>query len=212
MARKTRRRRHSKKRRFARNPRAMRRSFRRNPIDQNMIGQSLIGAGIGAAGALAVDLAVGNLPIPASLKQSAMTLAMVRIGGALLVGMAVGAISGDDAMGEEAAAGAMTVTAYQLIKNYIATNYPNLKLARYVPVGRYLGRRRIRRLGRRVRGLGAIRQKRRRMMLKGLVRRRAGVPRLGGRVTKFRMPRTGGGRLGYIGPARTLGRYVNNRQ
>jgi len=209
MARKTRRRRRSTKRRFARNPRMARRRFRRNPIDGGVIQQSLIAASIGAGGALLVDLAVGNL-VPASLKTSAISLGLVRLGGALLVGMAAGMATGDDAFGEEAAAGAITVTVYQMIKNYLTTNYPNVKLARYVPVGRYLGRARgRRRLGfvRRNRRLGAVR--RRRMMLKGLGVRRQGVPRLNG-VTRMRVPRTGAGRLGYIGPARTLGRYMKN--
>jgi hypothetical protein len=149
------------RRRFRSNPRAARRRFRRNPIGSGaagFLGGTLMPAAIGAGGALAVDLAIGNLPLPASMKTGAM-LPMVRIAAALGVGMLVGMAGGEEA-GSEAAAGGIIVTVYSLMKNYMATSMPSVRMARYVSMGAIVRRRRrMARMARYVKmnGLGALR-------------------------------------------------------
>lgn len=177
------------------------------------LSNSLIPAAVGAAGAIAVDLAIGNLTfLPASMKSGA-GLPITRIGLSLLAGMAVGAIAGEE-YGEQAAAGGMIVALYALAKNYMTTKMPNVRMARYMPLNRYLGARR-RRMGFIRRRLGAMppaQRVRAIRAMKGMrgFRRRMGVPALNGApFTKMRVGRSGKS-LGYIGPARTMGRYMNN--
>lgn len=113
-------------RRFRRNPRGMGGNFNLSHIMRDM----LVPAGIGAAGALALDLAWGNLPIPASLQTG--TLAPVaRIAGAVLIGIAVGMVAGKR-NGAYATVGAMTVTLADLAKNWVASSYPAVSLGGYV--------------------------------------------------------------------------------
>lgn len=219
MAKKRRVRRH--RRHYNKNPRPMRR-YRRNPIGGGVSGfltGTLIPASVGAAGALATDLLIGNLPIPAQYRQGAM-LSLIRIGAALGVGAIVGAVAGEDA-GTEAAAGAVVVTLYGMTRNYLANNMPQLRLARYVPL-KGMGRRKIRGMagmgrGRRRRGMGFIVNQNR--VPRGLgvmvAKRRARLARVRNRMSgapATRM-RQGRGNLGYVGPSRTmsrdLGRYVN---
>jgi hypothetical protein len=198
---------------FLMNPR---RRYRRNPRGGEITGflaDAMVPAVIGAAGALAVDLIIGNTQqyLPSTL-TTGMALPLVRMGASLLLGVAVGMAAGP-VYGGAAAAGGMIVTVYGMAKNYIQQNYPQVQLARYVGVGRYLGyvrRRRVR--------LGRIIRRRRRLngfyvrpvtLGNGIVRRRrrrlAGV--YANQINAARFNRNGRN-LGYIGPARTLGRYV----
>jgi len=195
---------------FKRNPRRVRRlRFRRNPLfDTSMLTGMVAPAAIGAGGAILVDLAVGNLPLPPSLVQGPL-LPLVRVGAALLLGTAVGEFAGREA-GQAAAAGGVTVVIYQLFRQFLATQAPNIQLGRYV--GRYVGRKR--------RALAGGRMHRRGLdMRKGLGRvplvRAGGV----GTTMPLRNMRNvalvqGGasqGGLGYISPTRKLGlgRYMS---
>lgn len=131
-----RRRSHRRVTRLARNPRRRHRlRLRRNPSlslssPMSFVKNTVMPAAIGATGALAVDWAFANLPVPMFL-TSGMMLPIARIGGALLVGVAAGAVMGKK-FGEDVAAGAVTVTLYDLIKTSMQTNMPNVRLARYV--------------------------------------------------------------------------------
>lgn len=168
-----------KKRRhsFRANPR---RRFRRNPIGLGNLGGMLkttvVPATIGGLGALGVDYVMANL-MPASL-TTGVSAPLLRIAAAFALGMAAGTIAGKS-FGEQVTAGAVTVTMYQLTRNTLAQNYPNVNL------GRHMGR---------WPNLGAQRQmmmRRRAMALQG----------------KFRQMRGQGasGNLGYIGPGRSVG-------
>lgn len=109
--------------------------LRRNPrrlgfgSTRGFINSTLVPAGIGALGALGVDLLVGYAgpKLPASL-QSGMALNAVKIAGAVAVGYLAGMISGKK-FGEEAMAGAITVTLYDIVKGYAKSAMPTLPLS-----------------------------------------------------------------------------------
>jgi hypothetical protein len=132
--------------------------FRRNPIDQvglappsyrrryqrsgisvgSFVSGTLMPAAVGAAGALAIDLMWGYLPIPSVLMTGTFA-PLARIAAAVAVGYAVGMVS-TKGFGEEAMAGAVTVTLYDLAKSYIQSSMPNVTLGAYVGgIGRGLG-------------------------------------------------------------------------
>lgn len=82
----------------------------------------LVPAGIGAGGALALDMLWPHLPLPAAL-QSGPMVPLVRIAGAVGVGMAVSAVAGRS-MGRQAMAGALVVTLYDIAKDMMANALP----------------------------------------------------------------------------------------
>lgn len=86
---------------------------------------------IGAAGGLACDWIVGNVPLPTTLTTGIM-LPITRIGLAIGVGWAASAIAGPDT-GQKVMVGALVVTSYSIIKNFLMTNVPGVTLARFVP-------------------------------------------------------------------------------
>lgn len=205
---KRRRRKHRKTRKakFFSNPR---RRFRRNPRTPgaSFLNNTLVPAAIGAAGAVGVDLLLGNMPMPWQFRRGPM-LPLVRIGLALLVGAAVGAVSNREA-GEEAAAGGVIVTLYGLGRNFFLARMPGFGMARYVPLNG-MGNmvRQVRRPGNMKRyvplngmgrGLGLRGQPP--MQPPGMLLRPAGGGNMG---------------LGYVNPARTsrmnrgLMRYMGN--
>jgi hypothetical protein len=161
-------------RRFHRNPKSSRRfNFLRNPRAGGFLDNTLVPAAIGAGGALAVDFLMANVSmLPANMKQGSM-LPLVKIGAALLIGLGVGAVAGEEA-GGEAAAGGIIVTLYNLTKGYMTQNMPNFRMARYVPM-KGLGARRFRRMRgmRSMKGLGI----RRRRMARYVAMRGLGAPR-----------------------------------
>lgn len=117
--------------RLRRNPsRAIRFGGRSFSI-RGFLNNSLIPAGVGAAGALGVDIAMAYVTpmLPASL-QTGMLRPVVRIAGAIGVGMAVSAVMGKR-HGEEATAGALVVTLYDLLKGYAKANLPMIPLSDY---------------------------------------------------------------------------------
>lgn len=199
--------------RSRRNPRVMSGSI------GGFLSNSLVPAAIGAGGALALDWTLNNVTLPASLNTQGAQPA-IRIAGSLLIGMGVGMVAGNEA-GEQAAAGGLIVTLYQwalqtLNKNGQGNNRNGMN--RYVAM-RGFGNRRLGAIRRRRRlaalppaqRMAAIRAMRRNARMgNGMpLRMKVGVPRLGaGSHGRFRLPRRAG--LGYIGPAKTMGRYLNN--
>lgn len=109
--------------------------LRRNPIRMSgfsvkrFMNDALIPAGMGAAGALGVDLALGYGAsyLPASL-QTGLPNTAVRLAGAVAVGYVAGMVGGKK-FGEAATAGAITVTLYDLIKGYVKSAVPSLPLS-----------------------------------------------------------------------------------
>lgn len=127
-------RRHQRRKSFLSNPKRARRKFRRNPRipGASIFNNSIVPGMIGAAGALTVDVVMASVPMPAHFKVGPF-VPVVKIAAALLIGMAVGAVSTREA-GEEAAAGGVIVTLYGLARNFMLTRLPSVPLARYVPM------------------------------------------------------------------------------
>lgn len=99
--------------------RSIRRKYRRNPIQKtDIFGQFKDGA-IGAAGALAVDIAMAKLPIPDNLKTGQMkpiVQGLVGIG----IGMAVSKFGKNKSLGKQLAGGAVTVSLYNAGRQMLA--------------------------------------------------------------------------------------------
>lgn len=110
------------------------RHLRRNPIRLNprsFVSGSLMPAGIGAVGALGVDLALGyGSPYLPAMLQSGIGNTIARLAGAIGVGYVVGMVGGKK-FGEEAMAGAITVTLYDILKSTVKTSVPGLPLSGY---------------------------------------------------------------------------------
>lgn len=88
-----------------------RKTYRRNPIKRKGIMTTFTNGATGAAGALAVDLAMSKLPIPANLNTGALapvTRGLVGIG----LGMLVAKFGKNKKLGEQLADGAVTVALY----------------------------------------------------------------------------------------------------
>lgn len=99
--------------------------YRRNPIKTTGMMQTFQGGAIGAAGALAVDVAMTKLPLPANLTTGTLapiTKGMVGIG----LGMLVAKVGKNKKLGEQLAAGAVTVALYNAGKQMIG---PSLGLS-----------------------------------------------------------------------------------
>jgi len=108
------------------------RRYRRNPIGgkfniKSFTNQTLMPATVGAVGALGLDVVLGYLPLPPMLQTGVMK-SVTRIAGAVGLGMIAGAVS-NRRVGEQVAAGAITVTLYDLIKGWAQTAMPNLPLS-----------------------------------------------------------------------------------
>jgi hypothetical protein len=112
--------------------------LRRNPMRgfggfsvKRFLNDTLIPAGVGAAGALAVDVALGYTAayIPVSLQTGIMHTG-VKLAAAVGIGMVAGASMGKK-FGEEAMAGAITVTLYDLLKSQVKSIMPTLPLSGY---------------------------------------------------------------------------------
>lgn len=88
--------------------------YRRNPIRRlraSGLVDQFMGGAVGAGGALAVDFAMSKLPIPDNLRSGAMgsvVKGLVGIG----LGMAVSKFGKNKRLGEQMAAGAVTVSLY----------------------------------------------------------------------------------------------------
>lgn len=210
-----------KHRRHRRRARVIRRRFRRNPIEGGgFIANTVTPAAIGAAGAVAVDFLQGLIPLPASLTQSTLMQPLVSIGYSLLVGMAGDAAAGPK-VGGELAAGGIVVALYNLFNGLIGSGQQGMGSQYQQQMNRYMGF-----LRRNPRVLAAINQRRAMnglapvnmhpKILSGLGNKPVGIRplRRGLAATSpyaYTKQRVGRGALGYVGPARTLGRYMSRR-
>src|ERR1700675_1201483 len=112
--------------------------LRRNPMHmggfstRRFLNDTLIPAGIGATGALGVDIALGYFGsfLPPMLSTGLPNVA-VKLAAAVGIGMVAGAVAGKK-MGEEAMAGAVVVTLYNLVKAQLMSAMPSLPLHGYV--------------------------------------------------------------------------------
>lgn len=119
---------------LAMNPRR-RRFRRRNP---NMSGitssfkprailAAMVPAGIGACGALGLDIAMSYIPLPAQF-QTPMYKNIARVLGAIALGAVGTAILGRS-KGAQVALGALTVVSYTVLRDVVATNFPQITLS-----------------------------------------------------------------------------------
>lgn len=122
------RKRSSRRRRLHRNPR------RASAGGRGMIGQAkslltgnLMPAALGAAGALAVDIAWAAAPVPAQFKTG-MPGTIAKIVGAVALGALVGKFA-NKRFGQAMVAGYLTVTAYDTAKKLVAQMMPALPLS-----------------------------------------------------------------------------------
>lgn len=101
------------------------RRYRRNPIKKTGIMNTVTGGAIGAAGALAVDVALQKLPIPANLKTDQIA-PVTKAAVGIALGMAVSKFGKNKKMGEQLAGGAVTVALYEAGKKMVG---PSLGLS-----------------------------------------------------------------------------------
>lgn len=117
------------------NPRRKRRTYvshfarrrRRNPRANFSVGgvaRALVPAGIGAVGAVALDVLMGYAPLPVALKTGIPRHA-VRIAGAIGLGLVAGKFFGGE-KGKLVGAGALTVALYSIIRETVQKFAPTL--------------------------------------------------------------------------------------
>lgn len=108
--------------------------YRRNPLParaKGIVAENIKPAAIGAAGALALDVIVAKLPIPASLKTGPASYA-ARAVGAIALGMIaekVGKLKHEHAV--SLARGGLTVVMHDAGKALMRAQFPALALAAY---------------------------------------------------------------------------------
>lgn len=122
---------------YARNPINLRHRHKRrsNPITGKLGGivdQIIMPAGIGAGGALTLDLIWGYLPIPAVVKVGPMRHAAKGVG-AIGLGMLAGMVLKKDTA-NALALGAMTVVMYNAAREAVASFAPNIALGEYLAI------------------------------------------------------------------------------
>ncbi len=116
-----------------RNPISHRRR-RRNPVSlaafrpQSIMAQ-LIPAAIGGAGALALDVALSHIPQPDFLNNAYGKLA-IRVFGAVGIGMLAGLVKSN--IGRQVTAGALTVVAYNTIRDVVQKVAPQITMGGYM--------------------------------------------------------------------------------
>ncbi len=126
------------RRRRHRNPIALnprkRRYRRHNPrvaglgaFKPRAILNTLIPAGIGAIGAIGLDVALSYVPLPAQF-QSGLWKNVTRIVGAVGLGVVAGMVVGRQ-KGQQVALGALTVASYTIIRDLVKENFPQLNLS-----------------------------------------------------------------------------------
>ena len=126
-------RKHHSKRRAHNSVRALKRHrrYRSSPsIRGGMKGfmqHTLMPSAIGAAGALGIDVILGFLPIPIQFKTGPMR-AVVKIAGAVGIGMVASNFVKKETA-NQFVAGAITVTLYDVFKNYLQTALPTVALS-----------------------------------------------------------------------------------
>jgi hypothetical protein len=107
------------------------RKYRRNPIggsSRTNLTAQIKNAAIGAGGAVAVDILMAKLPLPANLKTGTMrsaTQGLVSVG----LGMAVAKFGKNRALGIALAEGGLTVALHGVLKSTVNNAMPTLQLA-----------------------------------------------------------------------------------
>ncbi len=113
---------------------------RRNPVGfvGDFVGQ-LVPSAVGAGGALALDVALGLLPLPDALKTGPMR-PVARVAGAVALGMVAGMVT-SKRVGNQVAAGALTVVLYDFAKGFlnrmVGGKIPGLSLYEMHGIGMY---------------------------------------------------------------------------
>lgn len=118
------------RRRHRRSYRRATKSFAAAFSPKSLMQGTLMPAAIGAAGAVGFDVLWAMAPIPATLKTGPAS-PLVKIGAAVAAGVLVSKFVSPK-VGSAIAAGAVLVTAYDVIKNTIRANVPQLPLSEYV--------------------------------------------------------------------------------
>jgi len=134
-----RRRRRGSVRRFLRSTRGGGISPRGINVAQFMRG-TLIPSAVGAAGALGVDLLLGYATpyLPASVTTGPM-VPLTKIAAAVGLGLLAQMATKDRSISEQVTAGAITVVAYDYIRNMAKAQFPTLPLSEYVSGMGYAG-------------------------------------------------------------------------
>lgn len=91
---------------------------RKNPIGGDFIGGTLIPAAVGGASAVGIDVLMGVLPLPVQMKTGPMA-PVVRVAAAIGLGFVASKVA-SRRVAEQVAVGAITVTAYQLMRTVAA--------------------------------------------------------------------------------------------
>lgn len=87
---------------------------RKNPIGGDFIGGTLIPAAVGGASAVGIDVLMGMLPLPVQMKTGPMA-PVVRVAAAIGLGFVASKVA-SKRVADQVAVGAITVTAYQLMR------------------------------------------------------------------------------------------------
>lgn len=111
-----------------------RRARRRNPVSlaafrPKSIIAELIPAVIGGAGALALDVALSKIPTPDMLQNPAGKLA-IRVLGAIGLGLVAGMVKKN--IGRQVTAGALTVVAYNTLRDVVQKVAPSITMNGYI--------------------------------------------------------------------------------
>lgn len=118
---------------YVANPRRRRRSsrrrYRRNPTMRGIINQLVMPAATAGAGALALDILWGYVPIPDTIKTGPMRHVAKGLG-AVVMGWGVGKVA-SKRTGDTMALGALTVTFYNAFRELTAQFMPGIPLGYY---------------------------------------------------------------------------------
>lgn len=119
-------------RRLRHNPRRAHR-MHRNPITRrDYLSNTLMPAGIGAIGAVGMDIVLGMLPLPAALKTGAVR-PLLRLAGAMGMGLLAG-MATNKRIGAQVLAGASTVVVYDMLRTMAQKAMPTIPLGDVEPV------------------------------------------------------------------------------
>lgn len=102
--------------------------FAGNPSPRNLINGLVMPAATAAAGALAVDVAYGFLPVPDSIKSGPLRY-VAKGAGAVLMGVLVGKVNRK--LGDAVAMGGLTVTLHSAMRDMLARFAPGVALGAY---------------------------------------------------------------------------------
>lgn len=101
---------------------------------------TLVPSAVGAAGALGVDLMLGYAtPYLPTMLTSGPVVPLTKIAAAVGLGMIAQGVTKDRNIGEHVMAGAITVVAYQWIRDMVKAQFPTLPLSEYVSGMGYAG-------------------------------------------------------------------------